>query len=66
MRATAPTWSGRPKPVRAGGAEALVIDADLARPEAVQTVVDQALATFGRIDALLNIAGAVPQITCSR
>ena len=27
-----------------------------------QAVVDQALATFGRIDALLNIAGAVPQI----
>ena len=25
-------------------------------------MVDQALAAFGRIDALLNIAGAVPQI----
>jgi NAD(P)-dependent dehydrogenase (short-subunit alcohol dehydrogenase family) len=25
-------------------------------------VVDQALAAFGRIDALLNIAGAAPQI----
>jgi len=48
--------------VRAGSAEALVIDADLARPEAAQAVVDRALATFGRIDALLNIAGAVPQI----
>ena len=44
------------------GAEALVIDADLAQPEAAQAVVDQALAAFGRIDALLNIAGAVPQI----
>ena len=31
-------------------------------PEAAQTVVDQTLAAFGRIDALLNIAGAVPQI----
>lgn len=48
--------------VRAAGAEALVIDADLAQPSAAQTVVDQALAAFGRIDALLNIAGAVPQV----
>ncbi|HEY4078255.1 MAG TPA: SDR family oxidoreductase [Rhizomicrobium sp.] len=48
--------------VRAAGAQALVIASDLARPEAAQAVVDQALATFGRIDALLNIAGAVPQI----
>src|ERR1700727_3891899 len=48
--------------VEDAGAEALVIDADLAQPEAAQAVVDQALAAFGRIDALLNIAGAVPQI----
>jgi len=48
--------------VTEAGAEALVIDADLAQPEAAQAVVDQALAAFGRIDALLNIAGAVPQI----
>jgi len=48
--------------VRAVGAEALVIDVDLAQPEAAQAVVDRALAMFGRIDALLNIAGAVPQI----
>jgi 3-oxoacyl-[acyl-carrier protein] reductase len=48
--------------VRTAGGEALAIDADLAQPEAAQSVVDQALATFGRIDALLNIAGAVPQI----
>ncbi|ODA94515.1 short-chain dehydrogenase [Mesorhizobium sp. SEMIA 3007] len=48
--------------VRVAGAKTLVIDADLARPEAAKAVVDQALAAFGRIDALLNIAGAVPQI----
>jgi 3-oxoacyl-[acyl-carrier protein] reductase len=48
--------------VRAAGAEVLVIDADLAQRPAAQAVVDQALAGFGRIDALLNIAGAVPQI----
>ena len=47
---------------KAAGAEVLVIDADLAEPSAAQAVVNQTLATFGRIDALLNIAGAVPQI----
>ena len=50
------------KAVKTAGAEALVIDIDLAQPAAAQAVVDQALAAFGRIDALLNIAGAVPQI----
>ena len=48
--------------MKAAGAEALIIDIDLAEPEAAQAVVDQTLAAFGRIDALLNIAGAVPQI----
>jgi NAD(P)-dependent dehydrogenase (short-subunit alcohol dehydrogenase family) len=48
--------------VRAAGAETLVIDIDLARPEAAQAVIDRTLAEFDRIDALLNIAGAVPQI----
>ncbi len=48
--------------VKAAGAEALVIAIDLSQPAAAQTVVDQALASFGRIDALLNIAGDVPQI----
>jgi 3-oxoacyl-[acyl-carrier protein] reductase len=48
--------------VKAGGAEVLIIDVDLAEPSAAQAVVDRTLAAFGRIDALLNIAGAVPQI----
>jgi NAD(P)-dependent dehydrogenase (short-subunit alcohol dehydrogenase family) len=48
--------------VKDAGAEALIIDADMARPEAPQAVIDEALAAFDRIDALLNIAGAVPQI----
>jgi len=48
--------------VKAAGAQALVVAADLAEPEAARAVVEQALAAFGRIDALLNIAGAVPQI----
>src|SRR5215470_17606821 len=48
--------------VKAAGAKALVIDADLSEPAMTQAVVDRTLASFGRIDALLNIAGAVPQI----
>ncbi|WP_457298560.1 SDR family oxidoreductase [Phyllobacterium sp. P5_D12] len=48
--------------VRAAGADALVLDLDLAQPDAARVVVDQTLSTYGRIDALLNIAGAVPQI----
>jgi 3-oxoacyl-[acyl-carrier protein] reductase len=46
--------------VRAARAEALVIDLDLAESTAAATVVEQTLSAFGRIDALLNIAGAVP------
>jgi 3-oxoacyl-[acyl-carrier protein] reductase len=48
--------------VRAAGVDVLIIDADLGAPEAAQAVVDQTLAAFGRVDALLNIAGAVPQV----
>jgi 3-oxoacyl-[acyl-carrier protein] reductase len=50
------------KEVEAAGAGSLVVDLDLSDPAAAQTVVDRTLAAFGRIDALLNIAGAVPQI----
>ena len=48
--------------VQGAGSRALVIDADLGEVSAAQAVVDQTLSTFGRIDALLNIAGAVTQI----
>ena len=44
------------------GAEVLVMDADLGEVPAAQAVVDKTLSKFGRVDALLNIAGAVPQI----
>ena len=47
---------------KAAGSEPLVVDLDLAEATAAQKVVDRTLAAFGRIDALLNIAGAVPQI----
>jgi 3-oxoacyl-[acyl-carrier protein] reductase len=48
--------------VKAAGAEPLVIDLDLSDISAAKKVVEQTLATFGGIDALLNIAGAVPQV----
>jgi NAD(P)-dependent dehydrogenase (short-subunit alcohol dehydrogenase family) len=50
------------KALKAAGAEALVIDLDLAQLAAAKAVVHQTWAAFERIDALLNIAGAVPQI----
>jgi 3-oxoacyl-[acyl-carrier protein] reductase len=48
--------------VREVGAKPLIIDLDLSERTAAKKVVEQTLAAFGRIDALLNIAGAVPQI----
>ncbi|HTH96806.1 MAG TPA: SDR family oxidoreductase [Stellaceae bacterium] len=42
------------------GAKPLAIELDLMAPDAAETVVSQTLDRFGRIDALLNIAGAVP------
>jgi 3-oxoacyl-[acyl-carrier protein] reductase len=48
--------------VQQQGAKALLLDLDLADKTAAKAVVAQSLSTFGRIDALLNIAGAVPQI----
>ena len=44
------------------GAEALIVDLDLSERSSAKQVVERTLARFGRIDALLNIAGAVPQI----
>src|SRR5215469_14748791 len=48
--------------VKDAGAEPLVCDLDLSRPESAAALVKTTLDRFGRIDALLNIAGAVPQI----
>jgi 3-oxoacyl-[acyl-carrier protein] reductase len=48
--------------VRHAGAEALPIALDLSHVEASNTVVETTLSRYGQIDALLNIAGAVPQI----
>jgi 3-oxoacyl-[acyl-carrier protein] reductase len=48
--------------VKAAGAEPLVIEVDLAAVTAADTVVAKTLERFGRIDAIFNIAGAVPGI----
>jgi 3-oxoacyl-[acyl-carrier protein] reductase len=48
--------------VKTAGAEPLVCDLDLSKVESAETLVKTTLDRFGRIDALLNIAGAVPQI----
>jgi len=48
--------------VKSAGAEPLVCALDMRAPESAETVVRKTLDHFGRIDALLNIAGAVPQI----
>ena len=48
--------------IHAAGAESLVCAVDLREPQSAAVVVKAALDRFARIDALLNIAGAVPQI----
>jgi 3-oxoacyl-[acyl-carrier protein] reductase len=48
--------------VKNTGAEPLICDLDLSNIESAETLVKVTLDRFGRIDALLNIAGAVPQI----
>jgi 3-oxoacyl-[acyl-carrier protein] reductase len=48
--------------VRAKGAEPLSIALDLGRVESPEVVIKTTRDHYGRIDALLNIAGAVPQV----
>jgi 3-oxoacyl-[acyl-carrier protein] reductase len=48
--------------VKAAGAEPLICDIDLSKIDSAATVVKTTLDRFARIDALLNIAGGVPQI----
>ncbi len=43
------------------GAESMVLVLDLRQPQSAKTIVEETIKRFGRIDALLNIAGAVPQ-----
>jgi len=48
--------------IRSAGAEAMIYALDLPEPQSAKTVVEGTLERFGRIDALLNLAGAVPQV----
>lgn len=48
--------------IKAAGSRALALELDLKNPESARTVVARTLAEFGRVDALLNIAGAVAGI----
>ncbi|MGA8657529.1 MAG: SDR family oxidoreductase [Chthoniobacterales bacterium] len=48
--------------VKSSGADALAFALDLSTSESAETLIKGTLDRFGRIDALLNIAGAVPQI----
>jgi 3-oxoacyl-[acyl-carrier protein] reductase len=48
--------------VAAANAAPLVIDLDLSERSSAKAVVERSLSAFGRIDAIANIAGAVPQI----
>ncbi|MBB3458540.1 NAD(P)-dependent dehydrogenase (short-subunit alcohol dehydrogenase family) [Rhizobium sp. BK313] len=48
--------------VTSAGAKPLVLDADLSVPAVADEIAVEAMGKFGRIDALLNIAGAVPQV----
>lgn len=44
------------------GTEAMAFALDLRQPQGAKSIVEGTLERLGRIDALLNIAGAVPQI----
>ena len=48
--------------VEAGGATPLPLAFDLRQADAAREVMDRTLEHFGTLDALVNIAGAVPQI----
>lgn len=48
--------------VRQEGAQPFVVPANLIDPAAAGQVIEQTIGQFGRIDALVNVAGAVPQI----
>ena len=48
--------------VKSSGAEPLAFALDLSMRESAEALIKGTLDRFGRIDALLNIAGAVPQI----
>jgi 3-oxoacyl-[acyl-carrier protein] reductase len=52
--------------VKSSGADPLTFPLDLSIRESAETLIKGTLDRFGRIDALLNIAGAVPRLTGSK
>jgi 3-oxoacyl-[acyl-carrier protein] reductase len=58
---TAQTLEETAAKLRAEGAEPLTLALDLREPGAADEVVKQTLDRYRRIDALVNVAGAVPQ-----
>jgi 3-oxoacyl-[acyl-carrier protein] reductase len=52
--------------VKDAGAEPLVCDLDLSKIESAETLIKATLDRFGRIDALLNIAGRSRKSICLR
>jgi 3-oxoacyl-[acyl-carrier protein] reductase len=48
--------------VKQAGAEPLPLPLDLREPAAAKSLVEGTLKQFGRIDAVVNISGAVPQV----
>lgn len=58
---TAETLREAAAKIKERGAQPLALDLDLREPSSADAVVKGALDRFGRIDALVNIAGAVPQ-----
>jgi 3-oxoacyl-[acyl-carrier protein] reductase len=48
--------------VRSLGVETMAFALDLRQPQSAKIIIEGTLERFGRIDVLLNIAGAVPQI----
>src|SRR6202035_2906179 len=57
-----PRGFGRSQAIELGGGKAIAIQADAVDVEAVRGAVDKAVATFGRLDVLVNSAGtAIPK-----
>jgi NAD(P)-dependent dehydrogenase (short-subunit alcohol dehydrogenase family) len=55
--------SGRQKDVAAGlGPNVVPLHADVGQEDEIEAMFAHALATFGRVDALLNVAGTLPEI----
>ncbi len=52
--------------IEANGATPMALDLDLAAPDAAEAVVTATIDRFGHIDALVNVAGAVPGIDLFR